>query len=86
MVIRCIAATKDCIAARKATHWRKSPHRGKSCIAAKTQSNCVQKDHHGGTRPFKKGMVQWENTDRNDTVNNVWTRHMIQMDLEPDAI
>jgi hypothetical protein len=21
-----------------------------------------------GTRPFKKGMVQWENTDRNDTV------------------
>ena len=39
-----------------------------------------------GKRPFKKGMVQWENTDRNDTVKHVWTRHMIQMDLEPDAI
>ena len=22
----------------------------------------------------------------NDTVKHVWTRHMIQMDLEPDAI
>ena len=31
-------------------------------------------------------MVQWENTDRNDTVKHVWTRHMIHMDLEPAAI
>ena len=36
-----------------------------------------------GKRPFKKGMVQWEKT---DTVKHVWTRHMIHMDLEPDAI
>jgi hypothetical protein len=28
-------------------------------------------------------MVQWENT---NMVKHVWTRHMIQMDLEPDAI
>lgn len=31
-------------------------------------------------------MVQWENTDQYDTVKHVWTRHMIHMDLEPDAI
>jgi len=28
-----------------------------------------------------------KNTDRNDTVKHVWTRHMIHtMDLEPDAM